>query len=88
MADAADDAGEGEVAECLRFLWKHRQVPDQLRGRFYWNALKIKSQEYWARMTGPYNKTHSGCDALDRILSAWPLHKHLLIDALEKETVT
>jgi hypothetical protein len=32
MADAADEAGEWETGECLRWLWRHRFQPYPVRG--------------------------------------------------------
>lgn len=87
MADAADENGEEEVAECLRFLWRHRLVPDFVGSQYLWADIGEWAESYWRRMP-PKSGKDSATYAVHRILEAWPLHKHLLIDALEKETVT
>ncbi len=79
------------MGECLRFLWKHRQKPiNSADGqRWYW-AHWDEGGTYLFRLKMPSQtgRDDSGCDALSRVLVTWPQHKHLLINALEKETVT
>lgn len=86
MADAADENGEPEVAECLRFLWKHRLLPDQSGCKFWWNDMPVKMLNVMVEASDWSCSTP--CNTLYRLLWAWPQHKQLLIDALESVCTT
>lgn len=89
MADAADENGEPEVAECLRFLWKWRLVPDYIYDIATWGGWGLPDAptfEFWEKM--PHRVSKTPCFALGRVLEAWPQHKQLLIDALEPVCTT
>lgn len=78
------------MGECLRFLWKHRQVPTKTDHHTWeWGSwVTVMPKEFWRIVPDLYNRNLFPVQALDRVVEIWPLHKHLLIDALEKETVT